>query len=741
MEIIIGLIILFAIYKFFSETNQDEKENEVTLRFEVSGPGDHGSRYEDPGRPSGPPAKWYGPCESVTVNGYDIPGGLIYVGSNLPGQYAYENDACLIDPELEVSPAEPWEAADLIGYWPKYGRIPARCRGAYLKWLAHGRSEPEADLGYVFLFFYGLERRLIVDGGENKISEAERTAIVDEVKRLLEIYGNSGSFSGYAGNFLAMEWMLYQSGNTKPDDIDLDNRYCTGTFQLMLAKTVDEGKPVPAQMALQWYYLNPDTRLRTPARRCQKEFRSLFAHRYQEKYGDGMIVKPNKTRLKMAYRPASPSISREINLKIPDLPNPFILQGPVKKIDAIVDACTQALEPYSRYLGRKGNDPKSLAALSLIPKELIGQSSESEKIKKGLSDICQNGTGFIRLEDLYKIIGRESPDKLLKKELESLAGFIGSMGYGIAPDIRYHNMKPALDGHVAVFPKGHGADFNPSKEFRMVSTILRLGAMVSQIDNDLSPAEESILQNLVLDNRELTTIEKDSLMAFLHWCMRTPLNAAGLKAGLAGVSQAQKTAISHILVSVAHADGVIKPEEIKQIEKLYKALGLDKAQVTSDIHALAADSGPVTVALKDPDTSLSIPEPARAAGKSIGFVLNDELIQIRKEETKQVKSVLADIFTEQDEEIETEPAAAVASASPLFMLDQAHQNLFNSLREQETWERAAIRETCKKLGLMVDGAMEVLNEWAFENANAPLIDDGEPVYVDVSLAKEIVDGQ
>lgn len=741
MEIIIGLIILFAIYKFFSRTNQGEKENEVTLRFEVSGPGDYGSRYEDPGRPGGPPAKWYGPCESVTVNGYDIPGGLIYVGSNLPGQYAYENDACLIDPELEVSPAEPWEAGDLMGYWSKYGRIPAKCRGAYLKWLAHGRSEPEADPGYVFLFFYGLERRLIVDGAENKISEAERTAIVDEVKRLLKIYGNSGSFSGYAGNFLAMEWMLYQRDNPKPDDIDLDNRYCTGTFQLMLAKTVAEGKPVSAQMALQWYYLNPETRLRTPARRCQKEFRSLFVHRYQEKYGAGMIVKPNKTRLKMAYRPASPSISREINLKIPDLPNPFILQGPVKKIDEIVDACTQALEPYSRYLGRKGNEPKSLAALSLIPKELIGQSSESEKIKKGLSDICKNGIGFIRLEDLYKIIGRESPDKLLKKELESLAGFIGSMGYGIAPDIRYHNMKPALDGHVTVFPNGHGVDFNPSKEFRMVSTILRLGAMVSQIDNDLSPAEESILQNLVSDNRELTTIEKDSLMAFLHWCMRTPLNAAGLKAGLVGVSQAQKMAISHILVSVAYADGVIKPEEIKQIEKLYKALGLDKAQVTSDIHALAADSGPVTVALKDPDTSLSIPEPARAAGKSIGFVLNDELIQIRKEETKQVKSVLEDIFTEQDEEIETEPAAAVALASPLFMLDEAHQNLFNSLREQDTWERAAIRETCKKLGLMVDGAMEVLNEWAFENANAPLIDDGEPVYVDVSLAKEIVDGQ
>jgi hypothetical protein len=127
----------------------------------------------------------------------------------------------------------------------------------------------------------------------------------------------------------------------------------------------------------------------------------------------------------------------------------------------------------------------------------------------------------------------------------------------------------------------------------------------------------------------------------------------------------------------------------------------------------------------------------------MGFVLNEELIRIRKEETKQVKSVLEDIFAEQEEEKEAEEplAGATVSTNPLSLLDAAHQRLFNGLLEKETWERAAFHETCKSLGLMADGAMEVLNEWAFENANAPLIDDGEPIYVDVSLAKEIVDVQ
>jgi hypothetical protein len=78
------------------------------------------------------------------------------------------------------------------------------------------------------------------------------------------------------------------------------------------------------------------------------------------------------------------------------------------------------------------------------------------------------------------------------------------------------------------------------------------------------------------------------------------------------------------------------------------------------------------------------------------------------------------------------------SSDPLALLDAAHQSFFKELIKQETWKREAIHETCKRLGLMVDGAMEVVNEWAFDNVNAPLIDDGEPVYVDINLAKEIL---
>lgn len=746
MEIIFGIIIAYVIYRVVKGASASKKTSvspDVTVQLEASEPSGHvgdSERYEQSCRK---PAKWYSTGQSVSVHGYNITSGLIYIGETLLDLSGYDNDACLINPKLKVLPAEPWDGGDEMSYWPQYARISPRCRGAYLKWLAGGRSEPEANIGYVFLFFYGLERRLFVDGQRKSVPDEERAEIVQEVNRLLNIYGENRSFRGYASNLLAMEWVLYQSDKPIPNYLDFNDRYCSEPFQVALAKYVTAGKPIPADVALQWIILHPEFGLRTPARRCAKEFKELFFRRYEQQFGEGLIVKPNKTPLKLEYRAASSSIRGDLKLKVPDLPNPFILIAPLKKLSSLIEECTIDLEPYSRFLGRKDNDPNSLAALALLPKELMHQSPTAQKAKLQLAQVSANGVGLISVESLYECFGEKSPLQIGKKESENLAALVEGTGFGLAPDIRFHNMKPNLDGKVAIFPNGHGIDFRPSREYRTLSTILRLGAMVSQIDDDLSPAEEATLQSLVNESRDLTQIEKDSLLAFLQWCLNTPQRTAGIKQRLAEVSTAEKTAISHILISVAFADGRIDPKEVKHLEKLYSTLGLNKEQVTSDLHTLAAVNEPVTVGLRDSDPTFPIPKPTIGLIKPKGFSLNKELIRIRTEETRQVKGVLEGIFADQEEDqAENDITKTISqSENPLAALDKAHQNFFHRLLQQKTWERSSLHDLCKELGLMVDGAMEVLNEWSFDNANAPLIDDGDPVFVDVNLAKEIINVQ
>jgi len=752
MEIIIGLIITYLVGYLFVKAASSKKVEPpkrasssqkpaatpgIKVRIEVSGPGECRREYDHQERPSGKPAKWYGAGRGVSVQGYDIAGGLIYVGDTLPDAYGYRNDACLINPRLKILPGEPWDGGDEMGYWPQYDHIPAKCRGSYLKWLVSGRSEPEAYIGYVFLFFYGLERRLFIDGQKGEVAEEERGEIVKEVNRLIKIYGGNRSFKGYASNFLAMEWVLYQSEKPIPDYLDFNDRYCSEPFQVILAKYVAAEKAIPADVALHWMILHPEFGLRTPARRCAKEFRELFVRRYNQKFGDGLIVKPNKTPLKLEYRAASGSIPRDLKLKIPDLPNPFILTSPLKKLSSLVEECTTALEPYSRFMGRKDNDPNSIAAMSLLPKELMNQAPGLKNAHDRLTQVCSGESGLISVNDLYECLGRQTPLQIGKKDSESLASLVEGMGFGMAPDVRFHHIKPSPDGMVAIFAHGHGTDFRPSKEFGTVSTILRLGAIVSQTDKEVSPEEEVTLQSIVRDNRELTQTEKESLIAFLHWSLDTPQGTAGLKQKLSGLGTAEKSAISRILISIAYADGRVDPKEIKQLEKLFSTLGLEKEQVTSGLHALAAAYEPVTVSLRDQETTFSIPKPTTGSGISKGFRLNEELIRIREEETRQVKGVLEGIFVDQTEE-QNILAPAISSSNPLLTLDQAHQDFFHRLLKQEAWERTDLYDICKELGLMADGAMEVLNELAFNSVNAPLIDDGDPIIVDVNLGKEMI---
>lgn len=700
-----------------------------------------------PPKPTGRPGRWYGPGHQVSVGKYDISEGMVYVGGHFTRSVDGSTiSSCLINPDLKIQPSSPDIARDEMGYWPRYSDISPTARGAYLSWLSSGRKDPNANIGLVFLFFYGIERRLFAGLDDEKPDSDEVEALADEVRRLLSIYGDNHSFSRYAHQLLNAVWLVFNRNEAMPADLDISEPNSEMVIQYLVATHSAEAKPIPANLALAWLHQHPDRRLRTAARRCQSEFAQLFKHLYTEKYHDGIVVKPNKRTLSLTYTVAGSTYgSAHLSFSSDKLPDPFLLTGPFNKLQAIADTAADQLDAYSRYLGKKGSDSTSMDAMALLPPALIKQEPKLIQIQQKLDALMSDATHYslISVKDLYSLIGQTAPAKLAKKEASSLAEMMEKLGYGIAPDMRYHNAKLDPQGSAVLFHKGHGIDFRPSAEFGLLEAILRLGALVSQIDG-VSPQEESLLQSVVQDNRNLNGIEKDSLAALLHWMLCTPQNTAGIKQKLSVVGQDEREAISHILIAVAHADGHIDPSEVKQLEKLYTTLGLDKGQVTSDLHVYAAnnaqsgETGPVTIATKTPELSHSIPTPRP---KHEGFQINEELLRLREQETHQVKSVLAEIFAEEDESLEAEPGTQneVATASAFEDLDETHRILFEKLITKESWDRESLHKLCDSLKLFLDGAMETINEWSYEHANAPLIDDGEPVYVDIELAKELVE--
>lgn len=675
-------------------------------------------------------ARWVLPGDMITVAGVAISGGYIYLGQRMKpsgqesgGYYDDGSEASLIDDTCKIQPTSFYYEDSSLGYWPSFSSLSPEARGAYVSWLASDRSDPSCPIGYVFIYLYGLERKALVDSTDQNVSDAEFRNLFNEISRLRSVFNENRSFRGYSTQLLEAMSILRPNMDLVTA-LDSDSGFSNGMqFKLALAKTVHEGVPVSAELALKWVINHTEYALRTPARRCAKEFAALFKRRYALKYGEGMVVKANKTRLRLDYTPASPSL-RGVRLPVPDLPDPSALKSPVQKMMALVEICTDELDAYSRYLGRKGTSVNDTAAIMLLPSEIVNESAEKilSSFKLWADEAILGKEGLVSVADFWAHMNASCPTKINKKEADLMQAFALKMGYSLAPDPYYHLVKADVDGALVLFPAAEGGRFSPSAEFISAVMTLRLGAMVALIDSSLDQAEQKVLENAINNNTGFTDDEKRSLHAYLTWQLHTPANMTGMKSRIELMGAAGKAAVGKVIVSVACSDGTIAPAEIKQLEKIYSSLGLDPSSVSSNIHQHSA---------AEHDLVSSVP----AVQPTAGFTLDANVLARHESATDDVRKLLNTIFTEEEPE---EPVSAAASLTEAGGLDSAHSQLYRSLLEKEQWSRKEATELCGNLNLMLGGALEVINDWSYAVVDAPVLDDADDdIWVDLEIAKEL----
>ncbi|ORU93825.1 MAG: ATPase [Cycloclasticus sp. symbiont of Poecilosclerida sp. N] len=675
------------------------------------------------------PGKWIKSGESITIKGQTFSSGNFYLGGQLSSLDGSGAEASLVDDSLKVENKSSSFEDESLGYWPKFITLTPKGRGAFLSWLSSNRSDPETPLGYVFIFFYGLERRIVVDSIHQAVDDAEFKSLFDEILRLKGIYGSSRSFSNYSIRLLEVMCLLRPHVVSDPD-LEKSPQRDSLLFKHRLATTVSEKKPVPAELALAWIRFYPDYNLKKPARLCSDEFSQMFAHLYSKKYGEGLVVKPNKTRLSIEYHPASSSL-RGISFPQKDIPDPSNLKGPINKLIVIANDSTAKLDAYSRYLAKPDTSRTDIEAILLLPDELdgLGSTLGLGEFKKWVDDAISTKNGLVNVEEFWTYTKSPLPAKINKKEAELIQNLAQKADYGIAPDTRYHHAKTSVDGKLVLFPEGHGKYFEPSKEFNAIGMTLRLGAMVATIDSRVDQREKNELMQLIDHDTNLSPTEKRSLHAYLLWRLNTPSNVTGLKARVGTLGKTEKLAVSRILVGVAMADGKIDPDEIKQLEKLYTLLGLDKALVTGDIHGMSSSKAGLR------------PVSAQSEGilpASTAFQLNERTLAIHEGETKDVQSMLGKIFMENeptDEPYETITDSVVEEGPGI---DKQHYALFESLIRKDKWTREEVEALCRDLGLMVSGALEIINDWSFDKVDAAVFEEkGDVIYVDQETVEEI----
>jgi len=680
-------------------------------------------------------ASWIPLGRSIDVGGLNIPGGFVYVGTKLPTPSG-ANDPCLIDPTKPVARQGDYTERQM-GYWPSYSEISAGARGAYLNWLAGGRKDPQADVGYVFLFFYGLERRAIIDAAKDDAAKAEWPAIASELRRLLAIYGEkSGSFRGYASALL--DWVelaehpvrLYE----RPVPAFPKTYELPLYLRLALGQAAVDGAPVPAHLALAWARLEPNISLRTPATRCAEEFERLFAMKYAEAFGAGMVMPRNRTKLKLVYRPASAGFRGydELKLTFRETPDVTVLTAPVKKLQDVVEAATKPLEPFSRLVGKSPEAKESLEALLHLPAPLWPDGA-----KKTLQTLkTRMGEGMIAMpfQDLLTSLGAKTA--FTKDKTISLARTLESANVGLEPDVLAGVKAPKPEEKVVLFalpPSEQQSRANGP--YLAAALTLQLASAVASADGEFGIKEMSHLRETVLSWSHLTPSQTRRLLAHLRLLMQAPASLTSLKKKFEPLDLSIKETIAAFMATVAQSDGVVSPTEVKMLEKVYKALGVDSKKVFSDVHAVAAGVTPTAATVAKVEES--------------GFKLDPARVAALQRDTEKVSALLANIFAEAQEradeaaaesveaEPEAEPTESTGEGRGLLGLDEAHSALARMMLSRPQWSREELLDVAADLDLMLDGALEHINEAAFDAHDMALFEGDDPVTVNAEILEKV----
>ncbi|WP_432382168.1 TerB N-terminal domain-containing protein [Duganella sp. P38] len=677
--------------------------------------------------PDAPPeygeAKWIPEGESVTVAGTVLPGGLFYVGTKLLTN-GRQNDPCLIDPSKQVATRGNFSERQM-GYWPHYGAISPEARRSYLNWLAAGRKDSDADIGFVFLFFYGLERRVLVDTAKEPALRAEWPVIQRELDRLIEIYGGrSGSFRQYATSLLS--WLGQVTFNEKAYRKPLPKFERTGeipfALKFALGQAALDKAPIPSHLALAWIRLHPMSSLKTAAYRCADEFDNLFAIVYERTFGEGMVITKNRTKLKLTHAPASSAFSGQTQIaNVGDIPDISVLTAPFKKLQDLVQVVAKELDAYSRYVGKNPDTRNSLEGLLLLPVDLWPASTKSH-----LQDLKEKiGYDMLMMSFREVLSSLRAQGPLTKEKGLALARALESKNIGIEPDVLGGAKLPKDEENVVLFAVSpEDASIRSTPTYKAALLTLQLASSVASADGDFCEEELEYLQAQVRTWKHLTPSHTHRLQAHLLLLKTTPVSLTALRSKLDGVDAQAKDSIAAFIATVAQVDGTVSPEEVKLLEKLYKALGVDSKRVFSDVHAAA--SGRQLVA-------------STGNTEQSGFKLDAARIAALQKDTESVTALLSNIFKEEEVVTEAEEAdeEIVPPKDTLLGLDDSHTVLARLLMSRSQWSRDELGDAAADLELMLDGALETINEAAFESHDVPFIEGDDPITVNPEFLEKL----
>ena len=352
-------------------------------------------------------------------------------------------------------------------------------------------------------------------------------------------------------------------------------------------------------------------------------------------------------------------------------------------------------------------------------------------------DVCSwigheiGGHKVIRFSELLSRFGLNSQKASSDKALDEFETKLNSVGIGVAPHLNLVRRK--INSEVIAFRTSSQITPLPNHFHELVNGLIAtvLATSILHKANCLTENKKSRIFEIILEVFNLSEHEKCHILGNLAWFFLNPPTNLILLSALRSTSVEHAQRLRRIAVACAGEVRAVDRKLVSHLEEIYGVLWLPPALAYSDLHAGEVADGPRTVRASQPGRpGEAIPE----LGKASGPKLDASRIAAIRSDTERVSSVLGQIFDVEEEE---SGASGPGSQSQLAGLDPKHGALVLELVNREHWSETEFEKICASHGLMASGALEVVNEWAFETYDEALLDEYDGYDVSPEIAEAV----
>lgn len=461
-----------------------------------------------------------------------------------------------------------------------------------------------------------------------------------------------------------------------------------------------------------------------------------------------------------------------------------MLTEPVKVADAIANDCCDALESFSRFIGKNPDAGSTLVAQLLLPPGLFDPAAPAlVRLRDKIGALVSGDGGVVQFGQVVDATALASPGaaKVTPTLTDRISRALGAIGIGLEPDPRYGGRVPALTEHVALFVAPGGGPIDGERQaFRAARARVRVGVLAAQTIPGNSLGGFQVVTREIGRIPGLSPTERTRLRAYLMAAREAPPSPKAVVHGLAACSLPEREAIASVALGALAAHGQPGPAQVKFAEQLYRALKLPPDRLYADLHARqpgggteddlplvsAAESSVLGIALPDPP-AMPGNSPTRQHRRSRGpasapsasltqssaqtadgrVLINERRLAQTRLETIEVQVFMAEIFTgdiSADTSTSGRSSDATASSpatSAYPGLASQYAGIVDLLRARtDPIARSDLQATIATAGLFLEAAIEVINDWAYGNFDEPLIDeepDGKTFQVAVHLLDQL----